>query len=136
MAEKSTIAKMYTDLVTAFQNVITTKAIFCGGRPNFGEDEKPPKRILVIELPVTIEDYAVGKKKFLLNTTGVVYLFDKAKKDTTLNVDSTSDFTESVVDLFPIVGSFFSAVNPKVLMRGADEYGYQLVTVTFDIHSK
>lgn len=136
MAAKSTISRIYTDLVTAIQEVITSKAIFTGGRPDFGEDEIPPKRFIVIELPVQIEDYVVGKSKFLLNTTGVVYIFDKAKKDTTLNVNATSDFVESVTDLFPIVGQYFSAVNPKVLMRGADEYGYQVVTVTFDIHSK
>lgn len=137
MAEKSTIAKMYDDLINAFDGIVERNLIFPGGRPDIKEPdlEKMPKYI-VVELPVNIEDYAAGNNKYLLTTTGVVYLFSKAKKNRTFNVNALSDFTEAVTDKFPISGEYIAAANPTVLMSGTDEFGYQLVTVSFDIHSK
>jgi hypothetical protein len=137
MAEKSTIANMYDDLINAFDGIVERNLIFPGGRPDIKEPdlEKMPKYI-VVELPVNIEDYAAGNNKYLLTTTGVVYLFSKAKKNRTFNVNALSDFTEAVTDKFPISGEYIAAANPTVLMNGTDEFGYQLVTVSFDIHSK
>lgn len=137
MAEKSTIAKMYDDLVNAFDGIVERKYIFPGGRPDIKEAalEKMTKYI-VVELPVSIEDYAVGNHKFHLNTTGVLYLISQAKKNKTFNVNALSDFTEAVTDKFPIRGEYIAATNPTVLMSGMDEYGYQIVTVTFDIHNR
>ena len=137
MAEKTTIAKMYDDLINAFDGIVERNLIFPGGRPDIKEPdlEKMPKYI-VVELPVNIEDYAAGNNKYLLTTTGVVYLFSKAKKNRTFNVNALSDFTEAVTDKFPISGEYIAAANPTVLMSGTDEFGYQLVTVSFDIHSK
>lgn len=137
MAGKSTIAKMYDDLINAFDGLVERKLIFSGGRPDIKEPdlEKMPKYI-VVELPINIEDYAAGNHKFHLMTSGVVYLFSKAKKNRTFNVNTLSDFTEAVTDKFPIRGEYIAATNPTVLMSGTDEYGYQLVTVSFDIHTK
>ena len=137
MAEKSTIAKMYDDLINALDGIVERNLIFPGGRPDIKEPdlEKMPKYI-VVELPVNIEDYAAGNNKYLLTTTGVVYLFSKAKKNRTFNVNALSDFTEAVTDKFPISGEYIAAANPTVLMSGTDEFGYQLVTVSFDVHSK
>ena len=137
MAEKTTIAKMYDDLINTFDGIVERNLIFPGGRPDIKEPdlEKMPKYI-VVELPVNIEDYAAGNNKYLLTTTGVVYLFSKAKKNRTFNVNALSDFTEAVTDKFPISGEYIAAANPTVLMSGTDEFGYQLVTVSFDIHSK
>jgi hypothetical protein len=137
MAKKSTIAKMYDDLINAFDGIVERKLIFPGGRPDIKEPdlEKMPKYI-VVELPVNIEDYAAGNHKFHLTTTGVVYLFSKAKKNRTFNVNSLSDFTDEVTDRFPISGEYIAATNPTVLMSGTDEFGYQLVTVSFDVHTK
>ena len=137
MAKKSTIAKMYDDLINAFDGVVERKLIFPGGRPDIkdAELEKMPKYI-VVELPVNIEDYAAGNNKFHLVTTGVVYLFSKAKKNRTFNVNALSDFTEEVTDKFPISGEYIAATNPTVLMSRTDEFGYQLVTVSFDVHTK
>lgn len=136
MAEKSTIAKMYDDLVNALDGVVERKFIFPGGRPDIKEaDLEQMKKYIVIELPVQISDMAVGNKKFHLTTTGVFYLLSVAKKNKTFNVNMLSDFTEEVTDTFPIRGSYITATNPVVLMNGMDEFGYQVVTVTFDIHN-
>ena len=128
---------MYDDLVNAMDGIVERKFIFVGGRPDIKEaDIETMKKYIVIELPVGIEDMVVGNSKFHLTTTGVFYLFTVAKKNRTFNVNTLSDFTEDVSDKFPIKGDYIVASNPKVLMSGIDEYGYQLVTVTFDVHNK
>ena len=134
MAKKTPISAIYTDLVTALSVVIESKYIFLGGRPDTSSESM--NKFAVIELPVGIEDIAVGRKKFSLSTTGVVYLFVKAKSNGTLNVNTTSDFVESVCGVFPVNGDYCEAYNPSVLMKGADEYGYQTVSITFDINTK
>ena len=137
MAEKSTIAKMYDDLVNALDGIVERNYIFPGGRPDIKEpDLETMKKYIVIELPVSIQDMAAGYHKFHLTTTGVFYLISDAKKNRTFNVNSLSDFTEEVTDKFPIRGEYIAATNPSVLMSGMDEYGYQIVTITFDVHNK
>lgn len=137
MAEKTTIAKMYDDLVNALEGVVERKFIFPGGRPDIKEaDLESMSKYIVVELPVQISDMVVGKHKYHLTTSGVFYLLSRSKKNKTFNVNALSDFTESVTDLFPISGSYIAATNPAVLMSGTDEYGYQIVTVTFDLHNK
>ena len=128
---------MYDDLVSALDGIVERKYIFIGGRPDIKEAElETMTKYIIIELPVSIEDMAAGNHKFHLTTTGVLYLLSKAKKNRTFNVNALSDFTEEVTDRFPICGEYIAATNPTVLMSGTDEYGYQLVTVTFDIHNK
>ena len=137
MAEKSTIAKMYDDLINAMDGIVERKFIFPGGRPDVKEpDLDSMPKYIVVELPVNIEDYAAGNNKFHLTTTGVFYLLSKAKKNRTFNVYTLSNFTEAVTDRFPIRGEYIAATNPTVLMSGTDEYGYQIVTITFDVHTK
>lgn len=134
---KSTIARMYDDLVNAVDGIVERKYIFTGGRPNIKEaDIDTMKKYIVIEIPVNIEDIAVGNHKFHLTTSGVFYLISKAKKNRTYNINALSDFVDEVTDLFPVKGEFIAAVNPIVLATGMDEYGYQIATVTFDIHTK
>lgn len=137
MAEKTTIAKMYDDLVNALDGIVERKYIFPGGRPDIKEaDLETMKKYIVVELPVSISDMAVGSNKFHLTTKGVFYLLSKSKKNKTFNVNTLSDFTEEVTDRFPIRGEYIAATNPTVLMNGMDEYGYQLVTIAFDVHTK
>lgn len=136
MTQRTTIAKIYEDLYNAVSNVESGLSVFLGERPTFSRSGEPLNKFAVIELPVAIRDIAFGKNKFMLYTTGVIYLFTKAKNDNTLNVNAYSDFAESVVDLFPISGTYCVASNPEVQGRGADGNGYQVVTITFDLHTK
>ena len=136
MAQLTTIAKMYNDLINGLEGVVERKFIF-PQRPDIKEaDLDAMPKYIVVEIPVTISDMAAGNHKFHLTTTGVFYLISKAKKNMTYNVNSLSDFTEEVTDRFPIRGEYIAATNPSVLSTGVDEYGYQIVTVTFDIHNK
>jgi len=136
MAQKTTIAKMYDDLVNSLEGIVERKYIF-PQRPDIKEAELDTMtKYIVVEIPAQISDMAVGNYKFHLITAGVFYLISKAKKNMTFNVNALSDFTEEVTDRFPISGEYIAAVNPTVLASGVDEFGYQIVTVTFDIHSK
>ena len=137
MAGRTTIAKMYNDLVNAVDGIVERKYIFVGGRPDIKEAElEKMKKYIVVELPVGIEDAVVGNHKFHLTTSGVFYLISEAKKNRTFNINALSDFTEEVTDKFPICGEYIVATNPSVLMSGMDEFGYQIVTVSFDVHNK
>ena len=136
MAKQTTIAKMYNDLVNALDGIVERKFIF-PQRPDIKDaDLDAMPKYIVVEIPVAISDMAIGNHKFHLTTTGVFYLISKAKKNMTYNVNSLSDFTEEVTDKFPISGEYIAAVNPVVLATGVDEFGYQIVTITFDIHNK
>jgi len=136
MAAKNPIAAIYTDLVTALSGIIDPKYIFPGGRPKSADSSSTMNKFIAVELPVGIEDIAAGNKRFVLNTTGVLYLFIKSKANGTLNVNSTSDFIDSVERLFPIRGEYCGASSPTVLMNGVDEYGYQFITITFKLQTK
>lgn len=137
MAEMTTIAKMYNDLVNAFDGIVERKYIFVGGRPAIKEaDLETMKKYIVVELPVTIRDMVYGNSRFHLVTTGVVYVVSAAKKNKTYNINILSDLVEQVVDKFPVSGEYIAATNPSVLTEGLDEFGYQIATVTFDIHTK
>lgn len=132
----TTIARIYDDLTTAMSHVISEKQIFLGERPDTAKDGKQKNVFAVIELPVNISDVAIGNRRLMLYTSGIFYLFSRAKSDNTLNINALSDFTESVWNLFPISGNYIVASNPEILSRGKDGYGYQVVSISFDLHSK
>lgn len=135
MAQKNVIKSIYTDLVVGLSGVIETKYIYLGGRPDSIQKDSKIDRFVAIELPVSIEDIAHGNRKFVLNTSGIFYIFAKSKKDTTLDINTTN-IVDDVVNLFPIVGDVCSISNPSVLLRGSDGFGYQVTTITFDIQTK
>jgi len=135
MAKKNVIKSIYTDLVLAVAQVIDAKYIYLGGRPDAIQKDSKIGKFVAIELPVAIEDIAHGNRKFVLNTTGVIYVFVKGKKDTTLDINST-DLVDDIVDLFPFNGEVCGTANPSVIMRGSDGYGYQVTTITFDLQTK
>ena len=127
---------IYTDIVTALSKVIESKYIFLG-RPDTSKDVNAPmNKFIVVELPVPVEDIAHGRKKFVLSTSGVLFLFTKGRSNNTLNLNTASDFIEDVTNIFPYKGSVCMLTDPSVLMRGADEYGYQVTSITFDLQTK
>lgn len=136
MAANTTIALIYDDLVNAVKGIIEPEHIYLGCRPDVITEESPVSRFVVIDLPVHIKDMAAGNHKFHLTTIGVFHLFVKSKKNSTLNVNATSDFMEQLTGLFPISGEYVAATDPKVLTDGIDEYGYSFVTITFGLHTR
>ena len=132
----SVLRCVFGDLVDALKTVVPENKIFLGDRPSLSEGIEPLGTFAVIELPVSIEDLAIGNKKFVLQTMGVIYLFNKCKKDRTVRINDLSDSVDSVVGLFPISGSYCVAADPSVLLRGSDGTGYHVTTITFYIHTR
>lgn len=136
MAAKTPMTLIYTDIVTALSQAIESKYIFLG-RPDISKNvDSPMNKFMVVELPISIKDIAFGNKKFVLTTTGVLYLFTKGKRDNTMNLNATSDFISDVESLFPYNGLVCSISEPTVRLRGADEYGYQVTSITFALQTK
>ena len=133
---KSTLYKFYNDLVAAIKPIVGNKYIFLKDRPKMKEGETPMEKFIVIDLPISIEDYVVGNNKTYLTTSGVFYLFTQAKSNGTLDVNAMGELTESVVGLFPISGDYVVASNPVVRMNGSDGLGFQVTTITFDLHTR
>lgn len=133
---KSTLYNIYNDLVKAVKPIVGNKNVFLKDRPKTNGDEVPMSKFVVVDLPVSIDDYVIGSKKTYLTTSGVYYLFTQSRKNDTLDVNATGELVDSIVDLFPISGDYVVASNPVVRMGGSDGMGFQVTTVTFDIHTK
>lgn len=132
----TTIAKIYSDLVSAMATVLESKYIFLDKRPVTNGGQTPMAKFAVIALPVAISDVAVGKNKMMLHTRGLFSLFVKSKSNGTLNVNAMSDLMESVEALFPISGTYSVAANPRPLIQGDDNNGYHYAEISFEIHTK
>ncbi len=134
---KSVLYNIYNDLVNAVKTIVDSKYIFLKDRPNTNGNTQPMAKFVVIDLPLGIEDYVIGKKKkTMLSTSGVLYLFTQARSNGTLNINTTGDFTDDVESLFPIKGQYISATKPKVLLKGSDGDGYQVVSISFDLRCR
>lgn len=136
MAKKSVLYNIYADLTNAMKTVVGAKAIFLKDRPNISDADIQMPKFVVIDLPVDIEDYVIGMKKTILNTSGVFYLFTQSRSNGTLDVNSAGELADSVIGLFPIVGECCTAANPVLRMRGSDGQGFQVTTITFDLQTK
>ena len=133
---KSTLYNIYNDLVKAVKPIVGNKNVFLKDRPKTNGDEVLMSKFVVVDLPVSIDDYVIGSKKTYLTTSGVYYLFTQSRKNDTLDINATGELVDSIVDLFPISGDYVVASNPVVRMGGSDGMGFQVTTVTFDIHTK
>lgn len=136
MAGVSTLACVFDDLVGALSSVIEKNYIFLNDRPDVNGGDKPMKRFCVINLPVSINDYVIGGEKTMMNTAGIMYLFVKSRKNSSLDPNSTGEFIDSVEKLFPIKGTYVVATSPVVQLKGSDGYGYQVVTISFFLRSR
>lgn len=90
----------------------------------------------VVDLPLALRRPYVGNDDFRYSTTCVIYLFCRAKNDGTPNIEAQSTLVRKVFECFPYTDSVCECVHPEVLMRGADEFGFQMMTVTFTLRTR
>lgn len=100
--------------------------------------ETPTKlsEFAVIDLPLALRRPYVGYDDFRYTTTCVIYLFCRAKNDGTPNIEAQSTLVRKVFECFPYTDAVCECVRPEVLHKGADEYGFQMTTVTFTLRTK
>lgn len=103
-------------------------------RPNSFNEEV--KHFALIDLPTRFRRELSGYADNQTRTSGVIFVFSKAKKNNTPNIDDLTSLSEKVEKLFPIRGEGFACMTPDLQYMGADEYGYQIARVSFDIFIK
>ena len=129
--KKSLVYLIYDDLVKAVKDI--GSKVFLGRPEPIGQDVV---NFIVIDIPTEIRGMVKGSYDTMVDCYGSFSVFCKSKTDRTLNINSQSDLTQKVLDVFPINGTFVKATNPTVLMQGHDETGYQVTTITFKLRSK
>lgn len=90
----------------------------------------------VVDFPVSVRRPFVGNDDFRYRTQGVIYIFSRSKNDGTPNIDKQTSLVRKVFEKFPHKDDVCECVNPTVLLRGADEYGFQVTTITFTVRTR
>ena len=111
-----------------------TEKYFYLTRPNSFDEEV--KRFAVIDLPTAFRRQLTGYSDEQTSTTGIIYVFSKAKSNNTPNIGDLTALSEQVRKLFPIDGDGFSCIHPDLQYMGADKYGYQCSRISFRIFIK
>lgn len=132
MANKSATYQMFNSVITML-NGCGVKC-YISDRPK----ETPAKmsEFAVVAFPVMIRRPYIGYDDFRYTTKGIIYLFCRAKNDGTPNIDKQTALVRKVFAQFPYKDEICECVNPTVLMEGADDYGFQVTTVTFVLRTK
>ena len=132
MAEKkSLLYHIYNELSSAVKG-IGNKTFF--GRPEpVGQDVA---NFIAIEIPTEIRGRIKGSYDMAVECYATFSVYCKAKTDRTLNVNSQSDLTQKVLDVFPIDAKHIVATHPTVLMGGYDETGFQVTQISFKLRTR
>jgi len=131
MAKKALIYLIYNDLVSAVKGIASKTSL---SRPEpIGSDVAS---LIVIDIPTEIRSRIKGSYDMSVDCYATFDIFCKSKSDRTLNIGSQSDLTQKVLDVFPINGKAVIASNPTVLLKGFDETGYQVTSISFKLRTK
>ena len=131
MAKKALIYLIYNDLVSAVKGIASKTSL---GRPEpIGSDVAS---LIVIDIPTEIRSRIKGSYDMSVDCYATFDIFCKSKSDRTLNIGSQSNLTQKVLDVFPINGKAVIASNPTVLLKGFDETGYQVTSISFKLRTK
>lgn len=131
MAKKALIYLIYNDLVSAVKGIASKTSL---GRPEpIGSDVAS---LIVIDIPTEIRSRIKGSYDMSVDCYATFDIFCKSKSDRTLNIGSQSSLTQKVLDVFPINGKAVIASNPTVLLKGFDDTGYQVTSISFKLRTK
>lgn len=104
-------------------------------RPNKLTDADT-KHFAVIDMPTRFRKSLSGYSRDQTRTTGIIYVYSKAKSNNTPNIDDLTSLSEDLEKLFPIKGDGFSCLEPDTQFMGADDYGFQISRISFNIFIK
>ncbi len=132
MSNNTVTYKVFESIVNALKPLGTK--VYLMNRPTATKtlDDK----FVVIDLPTQFRHQTFGNDDFCYELTGVIYTFCRAHSDGTPNIDQQTKFTRSVMELFPYSDEILECTRPRMLLRGLDDYGFQLTTITFNIRTK
>ena len=122
---------IYKDLEDAVKGI--AKKTFFGRPEPVGTDVY---YFVTIDIPTEIRSRIKGSYDMSVDCYATYSIFCKSKTDRTLELPAQSVLTQKVLDLFPINGKSIVATNPRVLMQGFDDTGYQVTQITFKLRTK
>lgn len=122
---------IYKDLEDAVKGI--AKKTFFGRPEPVGADVD---YFVSIDIPTEIRSRIKGSYDMSVDCYATYSIFCKSKTDRTLELPAQSVLTQKVLDLFPINGKSIVATNPRVLMQGFDDTGYQVTQITFKLRTK
>lgn len=127
------IYNIFKEIVSAL-NGAGFKKVFLSNRPSMVD--KAVDSFVVVELPDEIQNTVKGDDEFMCKTTGVIYIFRREKTDGTPNIKDQLDLVQSAYRIFPINSTHTVCTNPSRRLKGSDNNGFQVTTITFDIRTK
>lgn len=133
MANKSLAYLIYDDLAKAVNGI--AKKTFLG-RPKDTPTELA--NFIVIQPTTSLLGRVAGKRDVMVDCYGVMDVYSKAKTDGTLNVGTHTSLVQKVLDVFDpaLDGEHIVATDPRELLTGIDETGYQVTKLTFKLRTK
>lgn len=131
MANNSLLYIIHNDIVKAVTGIGKKTYL---GRPKLTDGELT--NFVVVEPFTSLLGNIAGDEDVAVSCYGTLSVYCKAKSDGTLNINSQTDLTQKIMDLFPINTSHISATKPRILMRGDDGNGYQITQVTYKLRTK
>lgn len=133
-SDKTPLEIMYEELIRFVATFIEIDYIFVGNRPD--KVASAMSEFVVVDIPDEVKDMAAGNKDFALDTTGFIYVFCRAKSDSTLDQVTLSRLVYKIRDGFPMRSDHINGTKPRILPSGYDGNGFHIGTLSFRLRSK
>lgn len=125
---------IYEELILFVARSIDLEYIYTGDRPDKTDAEM--QKFVVISLPAELKDMVCGSKDFMLDSFGLIYIFCRAKSDSTLDQITQSELTYKIKKTFPLNAEHITATKPRVIPGSYDGNGFYISTISFKLKSK
>lgn len=134
MANNSVTYQMFNSLV----NMVKPLGVktYLQNRPRDKKYVDGIDKFLVIDIPTSIDNTCYGNDDYHYTTDGIIYALVRSHSDGTPNIDAQTSFVRSIFDLFPYKDEYVGCVNPSVLLRGLDDFGFQITTINFTLRTR
>ena len=133
------MAKKVKPLLTLIYDDLSSAVKGIADKLSFGRPEPVGSNVanfISIEIPTEIRSRIKGSYDMSVDCYATFNVYVKSKTDRTLNINSQSDITQKVLDVFPINGKCIVGSKPTLLMQGFDETGYQVTQISFRLRTK
>lgn len=134
MANNSVTYQIFNSIVKAVKPLGVK--VYLQNRPKEKKYVEGIDKFLVIDIPTSIDNTCYGNDDYHYRTIGVIYALVRSHTDGTPNIDAQTSFVRNIFDLFPYKDEIVECVNPNVLLRGLDDFGFQITTITFTLRTR
>ena len=132
MANGSAAYKIFNSIVSALLPV--EESVYLLNRPKAISEKQ--SHFIVVDIPLSIKPTTVGNDDYQYRSGGLLYCFYHSKSDGTPYIDAQTAWVEKVKRIFPVSDAVCELTKPQVIIRGLDEFGFHLTTISFRIKTK